>query len=1012
MAGPAPAERVPAPAPVPAPPAPAPVAPGAAPGAAPGLLADELSRVLVPADVPKDELALRGGAELTAGPAVSAYLDGKGKEGGPVRVRLGNTAAGPLTLRRTEKGGLETPGTAYQWIPLLHPLLLPLRAEGIEPVLALRVHDGLLQGHASARVKGRLLDDGRALLERMENCTRALGWLGVEGLRLPNVENELKGPTLVVSVSGMSFSLGGFLTASGGFGIANDIVTFDAVARGTIGGLGQVEVPVSRGADGAPAGKATVDVKLRGFAGQVTAAFGGGNVDVRGTVRYTNDKFDGSVTLVATDAKSAKELTDAQLPEQVKAAGPAAAPAAGPAPAVPQPAGPAGPAGPRPGPRVLAGWGTVDVALADWLRGEALVVVDHHGDVTVVGKILPRMDKPLFEQKDYVKQLATFEIRASYGVPLVGNVFLFANVGLEALAKIGPATLTKMELSGTWSTKPEVLRSFGLTATLNISAFAGLRLRAEGGAGVEILGHDIKTGIGLWALAGIRGYVEATPAIGFREVADPAAGKRGEFFVAGHMEIAAQPFLGLGGDLFVELDSPWWSPAPDQRWTWPLGQLEYPLPGQFGIGADVEHVLGSGKIPEITFGKADFNAGKFLTDLVNDHVPPKGSTGEEETKGSWSAPGTAAAPPGSAPAAVPGPAAGAPAPAPAGKPGAPAPGAPGAADKAGKGDESVPSPEKLKRWHAGLAALGELSNRSHRNPYDASELRDSLAGLKKQYGFTVLAGELRGGKWQITAGMSPTTDKLPPIDADVTGAPTTAAAGEKARLPESGEPTTAYLKFLWNRLRKVRLEQPGPARGGPIGEDLSPLDRQVLTREFPQTRPAEVTFRMLAVRVKESEDADTAGAAADAATQKQADDRAQRSVQSIYGTLKNTTVPGPQQSLLNGRARGTDEYAQQPLAPAARSIDHVVSKKEFAAIPEVALLEHDERLAVLHNIANLRLQERAANSARGETPWPDAGWMSEWYDTTSLARAVRYYDESRAAVMAALTAAAARRTRR
>ena len=187
-------------------------------------------------------------------------------------------------------------------------------------------------------------------------------------------------------------------------------------------------------------------------------------------------------------------------------------------------------------------------------------------------------------------------------MPVVGNVFVFANVGLEALAKFGPATLYNMGIDGTYSTDPACCRASAITGTLNISAFAGLRLRAEGGAGIEVLDHDIKVGVGRQrALAGIRGYVEATPTIGYREVADPAAGKKGEFFITGHMELAAQPFLGLGGDLFVELDSPWWSPAPDKRWTWPLGQLEYPLPGEFGIGADVDHVLGSDKVPEIEF---------------------------------------------------------------------------------------------------------------------------------------------------------------------------------------------------------------------------------------------------------------------------------------------------------------------------------------------------------------------------------------------------------------------------
>ena len=205
------------------------------------------------------------------------------------------------------------------------------------------------------------------------------------------------------------------------------------------------------------------------------------------------------------------------------------------------------------------------------MTGKATVIVDGEGNVTVVGEIAPPLRIEIFPQKDIVKPVFKLEARALYGVPVVGNIFVFANVGIDALAKFGPGTLYNMRIEGTYSTDPAVLDRFSISATLNISAFAGLRLRGEGGAGIEVLDHDIKAGVGVWALAGIRGYVKATPTIGYRELAAPVEGEEGQFFIKGHMELAAQPFLGLGGDLFVELDSPWWSPAPDKKWTWPIG---------------------------------------------------------------------------------------------------------------------------------------------------------------------------------------------------------------------------------------------------------------------------------------------------------------------------------------------------------------------------------------------------------------------------------------------------------
>ncbi|MER5728115.1 hypothetical protein ABT084_07105 [Streptomyces sp. NPDC002138] len=975
--------REPVPVPVPVPARPVPV-PGAAPASAGAVSGGPLA----------DELALQGGAELTATPAIAAHLDARGAEGGPVRVRLGQVAAGTLHLRRTASNGLTTgPGDAFQAVPLLHPLFHPLRAEGIEPVLALRVHDGVLEGHASAVVEGRLLTGGRALLDLMEQHPRALGWVGLGGLRLPGVENELRGTTLVVGAAGMSFTLGGFLSATGAFGLANEVVTFDAVARGAVAGLGAVEVPLRRGPDGALSGSAHADVLLRGFTGQVTAAFGAGVVDVRGTVRYANEKFDGEITLVATDAKTARQLTDSRLPDRAKAAaGPLDAGAA-PGALAPAPAAEAVPApAALPGPRVIAGWGTLHVRLADWLSGEALVIVDHHGDVTVVGKISPRMDKPLFEERHVQKRLARFEVRAAYGVPLVGNVFLFANIGLEALAVLGPATLDHIELTGTWSTKPEVLRDFGLTATLNVSAFAGLRLTAEGGAGATLVGHDIKAGLALSALAGVRGYVEATPRIGYREVADPRAGKHGEFFLAGHLEIAAQPFLGLGGELFVELDSPWWSPVPDHRWNWPVFQREYPLPGQFGIGADVEHVVGSGKVPDVTFGEVSFDPDRFLSDLVDDRLPAKASK-DEPKRGVWTEPG--AAPP---PAARAGGAAGIP---PVGAkpgsgrlpgraPGAVKPGAAtqGAAKGGGATEAVVPAPAVQARWLTGLKALGALAERSHRDPYDARELRAALAGLKKTHGFTALEAELRGGAWQITASMNPTTRDTPLIEADTTAKPVAEVA-----VPGDQE-AYAHLLALKQRMLAVGAMK--------VGQGSTPVERAILREEYPGLDPAEVTRGMVLAHIKElaaREANEKQVNIANAETARKWAERSGQKSETVYDTLKTTTVRDRDRDWIYRRANGKDEYGENPIPRGSWSLDHVVARKEFADLPDVARLRHEERVELVHQRANLRMQAKQPNSARQEVPWPQFRGAGKWYPPEAVNRAVSWYHEVKALLL-------------
>jgi hypothetical protein len=152
---------------------------------------------------------------------------------------------------------------------------------------------------------------------------------------------------------------------------------------------------------------------------------------------------------------------------------------------------------------------------------------------------------------------------------------------------------------------------------------------------LEILSHDIKAGAGINAIAAIRGYAEATPIIGYREkTGAEGEDKKGEFFIRGDMEIAAQPFLGLSGDLFVEVDAPWWSPVPDKKWTWPLGDKEWPIGGTFGIGASVDYVFGSGQVPAVEFKSVDFSAEKFFTDLYNDKAKAKGEAAAEKA-GEW-----------------------------------------------------------------------------------------------------------------------------------------------------------------------------------------------------------------------------------------------------------------------------------------------------------------------------------------------------------------------------------------
>ena len=645
----------------------------------------------------------------------SANLAGAIKEAGrkglDVNINAGKVAGAGVIKVREKDGVMESLKNAF--LPLNMPMF-----SAANPMLAVRLANGEVSGFATIGQSNA----PEAIPQWLRKNGKALGWL--TGIDVENVlskaTNTFENGTFTFTLNGVKVKVGGFASATMDLGFANMKPSAHVVAELDINGVAKGNLDITLLED-KMSGEGAFGVSFKGFSGEIAAKFQEGVLDVKGMVGYSGDRLSGSLMLVMTDKKTADNFATAQL-------GGAPAEEAAPPAAVPAAEGK--------GPRGIAGMGTLTFNMTEWFAGSVNVIVDGKGFVTVVGKIAPPKEIILFQQKDYSKELFKLEARAAYGLPVIGNVFVFANMALIALAKVGPAKIYNIEVAGTYSNNPDVAKNISLSGSLNMSAYAGLRLRAEGGAGLELAGHDLKVGVGVNADAGVKGYVDARPTIGYR---DP-----GEFFFKGHMEIAAQPFLGLSGDLFVELDSPWWSPLPDKKWTWPIGALEYPLPGEFGIGADMEYVLGSGKVPEVTFSEAKFDGAKFMTDLVDDHVPPKSGAGNKEKQGKFVDGGAAgAAPAGGAapPAAAPGkPAAG-------GKPGAG--GAPGAGGK-GKGkDKEKEDPDVLKNFAAAMQKVKALE--SHK-PMTRAEITAAIEGIKKQHNTPGINIDPKGDDLWIVTG--------------------------------------------------------------------------------------------------------------------------------------------------------------------------------------------------------------------------------------------------------------------
>ncbi|GFO64335.1 eCIS core domain-containing protein [Geomonas paludis] len=577
--------------------APATAAAKGAPPAAEGPVSSELvdlsSAVFAPSEKVKGEIEA---------------AKGKGLE---VRVIVkGLTGEGRVKVRMDSKKNLDSIGKGT--MPLQNPWTDQLG--GMHVNFTIRNNE-VKDGYASLTPKGGNTNDW---LRALQKNSELLGGLGLKVEKLPKPINSFESGKLTLGVEGLKVEIGGFLDASVNLSVENvSKPKIDASATVDVKGIVKGELKLDN-TKGSLAGQLTLAVNHKSFSGMATVIYKpDGTVDIGGKAGYNADKLSGEVAFVATDMDSANRFAKDAI---AAAGGKENIEATGPPPPVPAPK-------PNNKTRAIAATGQLQFHLTQWFAGTVWVVVDGRGLLTVVSKIAPPGEIPLFPQKNFDREIVKFEAKAYYGIPVVGNLNLFANISLWALARLGPAKIYNIEILGTYSTDPEVQKFIQISASFNISAYAGLRLRAEGGAGVEIASHDLKFGIGIQVDVGLKAYADARPTIGYR---DP-----GVFYVGGTLDILAQPMLDLGGDFFIALETPWWSPISDHRWTWPLFSKQWPLSDPVGISAVVkEYVLGSGQVPEIELKKPEFDPSKFMTSMVDDNLPAK-SGGKPSGSGSF-----------------------------------------------------------------------------------------------------------------------------------------------------------------------------------------------------------------------------------------------------------------------------------------------------------------------------------------------------------------------------------------
>jgi hypothetical protein len=569
-----------------------------------------------PAVVPKlfpqsSEVVNIASGQFLPSEKVKAEITAAGASGLDVRVIVPNIAReGKVRVRANRKGDIVMLSNGYmplnnEWADKLGGLYLVFDVK----------ENAITEGFVSIKQKK---SPKNGWLQTIKDNSGLLGGLGLQLGKFPEVTNSFSGNTYQLGVKDLGVTVGGFLDAKFSITLENLAAPkIEAQADVNVKGVvkGQFKMDNTKGK---LVGEVSLGIDYKKFSGKVTVTYKeDGSIDIHGKGAYSSDKLSGEIDFVSTDLKSANTFAK----DAINAAGGKEK-----AKEITEPP-------PMPAPkenvkeRALAATGKLQFNLTTWFAGTVNVIVDGKGDVTVIGKIAPPGEIILFKQKDFDKELFHLQVEAGYGIPVIGTIGVFAGVILSAVAYIGPAKLYNIEIEGTYSTDPEIQKSIQISASINISAYAGLRLRAEGGFKLTILSHDLKIGVGVNADIGVKAYADARPTIGYR---DP-----GQFYVSGTLDMIAQPMLGLSGDFFIELDTPWWSPLSDDKWVWPIFSKEWPLTDPIGLSATMkDYVLGSGVAPDIEFKKPEFDPSKFMTAMVDKQLPEK-TGGAKDGKGAF-----------------------------------------------------------------------------------------------------------------------------------------------------------------------------------------------------------------------------------------------------------------------------------------------------------------------------------------------------------------------------------------
>ncbi|MEO8337963.1 MAG: DUF4157 domain-containing protein, partial [bacterium] len=548
---------------------------------------------------------LKGHRTFAPSASLASEIESMGGDELLVRVRFGSIAEGMIPVRWTDQGYKTPSPKAFfpAWgIPLAHPAFPG--TPGAAPTLWIQVDRSVVTGAMGWITPVALAMDPDRFRQLIPPSELIAGMSEFQNVKLHGIVDTLKNGKFSYSVANVEFDSDDFHGA-GRMRVDDEQFDFEGALDVPVTGLpAHARVPLKRESAGGLLSKVSGNATWRferkvGATGRLSASIAAtlakGVMDVRGIGRYDwsdpknpERRISGQLTILIMNFDDAKQRVIDQLGDD--------------APTNIVPAAPDEEL-------AITGWGELDLALSDWIAGNAEVIVHPEGYVTARGEILPTKIIKLTDKhaKEWVLADPPPFSEIIAAAPPFGHITVDASALLKGGGSFGPGTLHDLRITGLISSDPAITNRFEVGGVISSPAEASLHLTAK--VGITAKAAHVKeagsVSIRADGILRLKMYAEAEAAVGRRPSKKPPGDA--EYYLKAHaiaaaglelaVKLTATGSLILLGDLDIDL--------LDR--IWPIG----------GTGArlDLTYVFGRGKENEsellTSFTGASFDEGAF-----------------------------------------------------------------------------------------------------------------------------------------------------------------------------------------------------------------------------------------------------------------------------------------------------------------------------------------------------------------------------------------------------------------